>query len=394
LTFATLATGLLQICLPLELRQLRASPDQIGVTLAMFGFGMFAFEWLWGVIADRAGYRAPLIVSQVLYAACMLLLARADSVLLIAIGYFLASGMMVAVGPIARSYLGTALHARLRATGLAVLSAQWLIGASVGAGAGGQLIEHFPIRGVILAAAVLPLGSSLLALWLFRNYSHSEHRGRWSDADNARMEESRGGAGVLRVLLITASMVMLIQVGAGGELALLPLLVTTHLHLSAADAGTAMLAAGVIGGVLMVPGGSAADRFGRKPTMVAGAVLSAVGFAVYATAVTFSQVILGAAIRALGAALIWPAATAWMSDAMPRRRHALYMGLFGEFENAGITIGPILGGLAWSVAGIQAAFYTYAAAALGAAVVAAVLVGGRAASSAAASPQAEEVIGR
>ena len=29
---------------------------------------------------------------------------------------------------------------------------------------------------------------------------------------------------------------------------------------------------------------------------------------------------------------------------MPRRRHALFMGLFGEFENAGVTIGPILGG--------------------------------------------------
>jgi MFS family permease len=269
LTFSTLATGLLQICLPLELRQLRASPDQIGVTLAMFGFGMFAFEWLWGVVADRAGYRAPLIGSQILYAGFILLLARADSVVLIAIGYFFASGMMVAVGPIARSYLGTALHARLRATGLAVLAAQWLIASSIGAGVGGQLIDHFPIRSVILVAAILPIASSLLLAWFFRDYSHTEHRGRWNEDDNARMEESRGGSGVARVLVVTASMVLLIEVGAGGELALLPLLVTTHLHLSAADAGTAMLAAGLIGGVLMVPGGRAADLWGRKPTMVA-----------------------------------------------------------------------------------------------------------------------------
>ncbi|HEX3509445.1 MAG TPA: hypothetical protein VHW94_13765, partial [Candidatus Dormibacteraeota bacterium] len=45
LTFSTLATGVIQICLPLELRQLQATPNQIGLTLAMFGFGMFAFEW-------------------------------------------------------------------------------------------------------------------------------------------------------------------------------------------------------------------------------------------------------------------------------------------------------------------------------------------------------------
>jgi predicted MFS family arabinose efflux permease len=45
-----------------------------------------------------------------------------------------------------------------------------------------------------------------------------------------------------------------------------------------------------------------------------------------------------------------------------------------DFVNAGVTIGPILGGFAWSLAGIQSAFYTYAAAALLAAVIAAVMV--------------------
>src|SRR3984893_11202225 len=177
MTFSTLAAGLLQICLPLELRQLRASPNQIGLALAMFGFGMFAFEWLWGVLADRAGYRNPLVVSQLLFAACIALLARADSVVLIAVSYFLASGMMVAVGPIARSSLGTALPSRLRATGLALLSAQWVISQAIGAGAGGQLIDHFPIRGVILGGAVLPVISGLLAVWVFWGYSHAEHHG-------------------------------------------------------------------------------------------------------------------------------------------------------------------------------------------------------------------------
>jgi predicted MFS family arabinose efflux permease len=53
------------------------------------------------------------------------------------------------------------------------------------------------------------------------------------------------------------------------------------------------------------------------------------------------------------------------------------MGLFGEFENVGVTLGPLLGGLAWSLAGIQAAFITYAAASLLAALVAAVSIGRR-----------------
>jgi DHA1 family multidrug resistance protein-like MFS transporter len=374
MTFANLATGLLQICMPLELRQLRASPNEIGVALSMFGFGMFAFEWLWGILADRAGFRAPLVVSQVLYAVCILLLSRVDSIALIAASYFLASGMMVAIGPIARSYLGTALQSRLRATGLALLAASWVVAEAVGAGAGGQLIERFPIRSVLLAGAALPLVSAVLAIWVFKGYSARDRHGPWTADDEARSEESRAGGGVLRILAVTASLVLLFQVGAGGEFALLPLLVTSHLQLSAANAGIAMLAVGLIGGLLLIPGGNASDRWGRRPTMIAGGLLSAAGFVIYATSGTFAQVIAGAAVRALGGALIWPAAIAWMAETMPRRRHALYMGLFGEFENVGVTLGPILGGVAWSLAGIQAAFYTYAVAALLASVIAAVFI--------------------
>jgi MFS family permease len=172
---------------------------------------------------------------------------------------------------------------------------------------------------------------------------------------------------------------LLIMLGAGGELALLPLLVTNHLQLSAASAGSAMLVVGVVGGILMVPGGYVADHWGRKQAMIAGGVISAAGFVVYAIAGTFAEVLIGAAIRALGSALIWPAAIAWISDSIPRRRHAFFMGIFGEFENVGVTIGPVLGGLAWSLAGIQSAFYVYAAAALLAAVVAATTIDRRAA---------------
>ncbi|HEX3507531.1 MAG TPA: MFS transporter, partial [Candidatus Dormibacteraeota bacterium] len=380
LTFSTLATGVIQICLPLELRQLQATPNQIGLTLAMFGFGMFAFEWLWGFLADRFGYRAPLVVSQLLYAACILLLAGAGSVLPIAISYLVASGMYVAAGPVGRSYLGTALHARLRATGLALLSAQWLIAGAIGAGAGGQLIEHVPIRSILYATAALPALTAVLVLWVFRGQSAAQQHVSSAGDDAARMQESRAGGGVVRVLLVSATVALLIQVGAGGELALLPLLVTTHLQLSAASAGTAMLVVGVLGGVLMIPGGYAADRWGRKQAMIAGGAISVAGFVVYAIAASFAMVIAGAAFRALGGALIWPAATAWISESIPRRRHAFFMGIFGEFENVGVTIGPVLGGLAWSLAGIQSAFYVYAVAALLAGAVAAVMVGRRAAS--------------
>ena len=374
LTFSTLATGVLLISIPLELRQLHAAPGEIGVTLSMFGFGMFAFEWLWGVIADRAGYRAPLVASQLLYGASIVLLGFAGTVPQIAVTYFFACGMMVAVGPIARSYVGTALHSRLRATGLALLAAQWVLAEALGSGAGGQLIDRVAIRDVVLGAAAMPLLSAALCAWVFHGYSHAAHRRAHAAEAQAAVEAGGQVTSAAGVLAVTAAIVLLVQVGIGGEVALLPLLVTTRLGLSASSAGTAMLAVGLVGGALLVPGGSASDRWGRRPTMVLGGLVSALGFAVYAMAGGLPQVLAGAALRAVGASLIWPAATAWIAESVPARRHALFMGLFGEFENVGITLGPVLGGLAWSWFGIQSAFYVYAVAAVLAAAVAGIAV--------------------
>jgi MFS family permease len=340
----------------------------------MFGLGMFLFEWVWGVLADRFGYRAPLVASQILYAAGILLIARADSVFLIAIAYLLASGMMVAMGPIGRSFLGTTLPPNLQATGLALVAAQWIIAEAIGAGVGGQLIDHLPIRTVLYGAAALPAVAAVLVVHVFRGYTDAGGR-RSAPENEASLRPN--GAGIVRVMIVTASIVLLFQIGLGGELALLPLLVTSHLNLSAATAGTAMFVVGMLGGLLLVPGGMASDRWGRRPTMIAGGLLCAAGFAVYAVAGAFGAVLLGAALRAFGAALIWPAATAWISESSPRRRHALVMGLFGEFENIGVTIGPVLGGIAWSLAGIQAAFITYAVTSLLVAVIAAITVGRR-----------------
>jgi MFS family permease len=375
LAVSTLATGLVQIAVPLELRQLHASPAQTGVALAMFGFGMFMFEWVWGALADRLGYRIPLIASSVLYAAALVLLARAGSVTEIAIAYFCSTAMMVAAGPLGRSFLGTTLPPQLRATGLALISAMWVFSAAVGSGAGGQLIERFPISTVLYFAAVLPLITAGLLGLVFRGYR--ETRGIWSAEEPSAPQATPRSESFVRVLVVTAAIVLLLEVGSGGETALLPLLVTEHLGLSAANAGTALFLLGIFTGLLLVPGGVAADRLGRRRVMVVGALISTAGFAAYVVAGSFAAIIAGTALRALGMAMVWPATTAWISEAAPHRRHALVMGLYGEFENFGVTLGPIIGGVVWAAFGLQAAFITYAIASLATAVVAGIAVAGR-----------------
>src|SRR5436853_5239256 len=140
------------------------------------------------------------------------------------------------------------------------------------------------------------------------------------NTDQAKAAGSAGTADFVRVLAVTAVIVLLLEIGAGGESALLPLLVTEHLRLSAADAGLSLFLVGIFTGLLLVPGGMAADRFGRRRVMVAGALISAAGFAAYVVAGSFAVIVAGAALRAVGSAMVWPAATAWISEAAPHRR--------------------------------------------------------------------------
>jgi len=217
-----------------------------------------------------------------------LLLARSSTVPFIATSYLLTSGMLVSVGPVGRSFLGTTLPPNLRATGLALHSAEWLFGDAIGAGAGGFLLEHVSTRDVLYAASVLPLISAGLLVVVFRGYTETHGRSTWTEED-LRVERERTGPSVVRVLLVTAAIMILFQIGFAGETALLPLLVTIHLNLSAATAGTALFAAGIFGALLLVPGGIASDRWSwpgdggwRSALSIAGIQAAFVTYAVAA----------------------------------------------------------------------------------------------------------------
>ncbi|WP_296511290.1 MFS transporter [Rhodoferax sp.] len=80
----------------------------------------------------------------------------------------------------------------------------------------------------------------------------------------------------------------------------------------AALVGMAMGVYGLTQGLLQIPFGLASDRFGRKPVMVIGLVVFAVGSAVAAWAPTLSWLVAGRAIQGAGA--ISAAVTALLAD--------------------------------------------------------------------------------
>lgn len=102
--------------------------------------------------------------------------------------------------------------------------------------------------------------------------------------------------------------------------------------------------------------GSLSDRIGRKPLLIAGLTLySAITF-LYAFAESFSALFFLRLMHGVGAGMIWPPLTALIIDLAPPERRAEALGFSSGVEMTGFTIGPLLGGLFYSLGGMRLPF--------------------------------------
>jgi MFS family permease len=350
--------GMLQLALPLYLHSTRASETAIGVTLAMFGVGMFAFEFIWGWLSDHVGLPVLLIGSYAMFSLASLGFAVARGIPEFAVLCFISAGMMVAAAPLVRGFVGVSLPMHQRGMANGFLQAGWSLGLAVGAALAGFLGDHLGLATVFQVIFVFPLAAAALGLIIFRaNYRMKLASIPLHPGDVV----SRRSFAYRWPLIVTSGVILLTLVGFGGEAAFVPLLVTTHLGLSSTSAGVAMSTLGLATALLMVPFGRLSDRLGRRPLILIGTVFSVMGLIGYAVAGSFFALIAAVLARALGNALTWPAATALLADSVPRSRQGVAMGIYGEFENVGETIGPVMAGSIWASAGPGPAFLALAA---------------------------------
>jgi DHA1 family multidrug resistance protein-like MFS transporter len=107
------------------------------------------------------------------------------------------------------------------------------------------------------------------------------------------------------------------------------------------------LSSSLVTGIVQIPGGKLADRFGRKPLVLFGflcvPLILLLGFS--GSLLEFSLIMGG--ISAVGN-ISSPAISAWLMDLVPEQKRASASGITQTLNGVGLTVGPNLGSYVWN----------------------------------------------
>jgi multidrug resistance protein len=102
--------------------------------------------------------------------------------------------------------------------------------------------------------------------------------------------------------------------------------------------------------------GGLSDRWGRKPFMVGGLACYGLVALLYIFSEDLYQIFLVRLLHGVGAGMIWPALAAYVVDHSPIERRGESMGLLSAVESIGFAVGPLLGGILFSLGGMNLPF--------------------------------------
>jgi MFS family permease len=151
-----------------------------------------------------------------------------------------------------------------------------------------------------------------------------------------------GKTGLLLVGLIA---LLNAVVRTGGLFAIIPILGTVQLGLSVGAIGTAMMLGSVFGLAAAYPAGTLADRFGRKPVIVAATVMTGASMLLFALAGSYAAFVAASIVWGVASSVGGAAPAAYAADSAGPGMNAATMSLYRMTADAGYVIGPLALGL-------------------------------------------------
>ncbi len=166
-------------------------------------------------------------------------------------------------------------------------------------------------------------------------------------------EGLRSSPRTFRVLVASA---LIENIAFGLIIPYLTLYMILDLGISEILTGVVLMTYTISGMPAMIIGGMLADKFGRRPVLLASLGLMAVTILMYFFAYDFTTLVILAFVDSFVGSMYMPAANAMIADLIPSSERPRAFSTMRIAWNSGIVIGPVLGGIIVAAAEIKILF--------------------------------------
>jgi DHA1 family multidrug resistance protein-like MFS transporter len=322
-----------------------------GVMAAAFSLSMGAMGPVWGVVADRFGYR--LMIQRALFGAAVMtaglaLVHTPEQMLALRVLHGAFTGVVVAISTLTslitpRQYLATVLGA---------MNSAFFLGGFLGPVLGGAFADAFGLRAAFVASgAILAIVGVLVTVFVPERRRERPRAGSSS--------ATSGGTLMRRDLWLAMGLMAIVRFANMAPQPILPLFVQELMGTAegvATMVGLVVAASGMASTLSALLAGRLADRYGRRATILACMLAATVISPLHAlvTSVWALLVLRMAMGLALGGTT--PATQALVTDITPPGRRGAAFGLMSTMNSAGGGAGPVFGGVIAAAAGVPAMF--------------------------------------
>ena len=342
-----------------------------GISAGVTGFALALTSPIWGRLADRYGRKPMLVRAMIGGGISVGLMGLSQSALQLTIlrGVQGASSGTVAA---ATALVATETPASELAWGLGILSSAISLGSAIGPAAGGLAANLVGLRAIFIGGGALLLLAAIPVLLVVRESPRRVHVAPPRTMDALRMARA-GTIGALAVLMVAQGLQQT-SFSAAQQLVVLRLLQLTSVKDAQSLTGVTFAAAGIATALASVTYFRLLRRTNYRTLITVGALLLGLFLLGAAAAGTVPFLIVAFVLASFVSGALIPAFGAMIGLESPSIVQATVFGLGSSAVALGFGLGPLLGGVVASAAGVQFGLVVAAAVAL----ILAALVGFRA----------------
>lgn len=357
-----LGFGLVIPVLPFFVQTFGGTEAAVGAAVAAYGLARLLFDLPMGYLTERAGRQRILLIGAAVTVIGSLFCGLATSYAELLVFRFVAgvgSATVQTVGQIVVADVSTREN-RGRMMSVYMTFFQFAVG--IGPVIGGMMNGALGPRSPFLAYAGLAAVAGVICLL---KLPETKRRAEVGSAPTTKPESSLA---VMGKLMRNPGFVLVGLVGfaatagrTGGIFSVVPATAYRFGALTPAQVGLAFTIASLINFGTVSSAGVLADRFGRKATIVPGAALVALSFALFALQTSYLVFIVAAVFWGIGSSLSSSPSSAYAADMAPSGANGMTMGIFRTLSDLGYVIGPLVIGILADGVGPVAALFCIAA---------------------------------